>query len=150
MAESRGLTVAMELSERQRDEAAQRLGQLRRNRQSAALQLDQLQGYALETEQKYVLRGQAGMAGEILRHHTQFMARLGQTIEIQRQTIAGHERAVQEAESELLRAELRLTSLRQVLQRRQREVMLSLSRREQKETDEIAAMRFRMNTQAEA
>ncbi|MBV8617589.1 MAG: flagellar export protein FliJ [Curvibacter sp.] len=149
MAESRGLVVAMELSERQRDAAAQRLGQVRRTCQSALNQLEQLQGYAQETEQKFLRRGQAGTVGEIVKHHTQFMARLDHTIEIQRQTVADHEQGVQEAERELLCCELRLTSLRQVLQRRQHQQLLGQMRREQKETDEIAALRFRMSQQAE-
>ena len=90
------------------------------------------------------------MAPEVLSHHVQFMTRLEQTIEMQRGVIASQDRAVQAAERQLQQAELRLTSLRQVLSRRELSAAAVQSRREQKETDELAAMRHRLNQQASA
>ena len=46
-----------------------------------------------------------------------------------------------EARQALLEAELRLASLRKVLERRRAEVALQQQRREQKQTDERAALR---------
>ena len=152
MAQARGVIVAMELAERQRDLAAQNLARVRQARHMAGVQMEQLTGYAGETGQKLVMWGQSstGVAPEVLSHHVQFMARLEQTIEMQRGVIASQDRAVQAAERQLQQAELRLTSLRQVLSRRELSAAAVQSRREQKETDELAAMRHRLNQQASA
>lgn len=150
MAQGQGLQVAMEAAQRQRDAAMQRLAQKRQARQLGQQQLDQLTGYATETEQRSILRGQIGTSPEVMQHHLQFMARLEQTIELQKTQMGLHDEAVQEAERQLLMAELRLVSLRQVVQRRERDAALSQQRREQKELDEMAASRYRLMTQATA
>lgn len=148
MAEVKGLQVAVDQAKRVRDAAVQRLGQVRQQRQGAQRQLDQLTSYFAETEQKWILRGQVGLAPEVMHHHLQFMNRLSQTIELQNSNMAQHDRALQEAERQLLKTELRLASLRQVIERRDREAQLAVLRREQKETDELAASRFRLHAQA--
>lgn len=150
MAQGRGLQVAMEAAQRQRDVAMQRLAQKRQARQLGQQQLDQLTGYATETEQRSMLRGQIGTSPEVMQHHLQFMARLEQTIELQKGQMATLDEAAQEAERQLLVAELRLVSLRQVVQRRERDAAQSQLRREQKEVDEMAASRYRLLTQATA
>lgn len=150
MAQGRGLQVAMEAAQRQRDIAMQRLAQKRQARQLGQQQLDQLTGYATETEQRSMLRGQIGTSPEVIQHHLQFMARLEQTIELQKSQMATLDEASQEAERQLLVAELRLVSLRQVVQRRERDAAQSQLRREQKEVDEMAASRYRLLTQATA
>ena len=83
-------------------------------------------------------------------HHRQFMDRLDQTIELQKTQMARHDQLVQDAERELTQAELRLVSLRQVVQRRQHDAAVVLQRREQKEVDELAASRHRLKIQPTA
>ncbi len=150
MAASHGLQVAMEHATRLRDAAVQRLAQARLARQRAQQQMDQLTGYSGETEQRWLIRGQLGIAPEVMFHHRQFMSRLDQTIELQKTQMARHDQLVQDAERELTQAELRLVSLRQVVQRRQHDAALALQRREQKEVDELAASRHRLKIQPTA
>jgi len=47
------------------------------------------------------------------------------------------------AEKNLLEAELRLASLKKLVEKRQRDALLAQTRREQKQTDERAALQYR-------
>ena len=51
-------------------------------------------------------------------------------------------RRVEQARQALLQAELRLTSLRKVVERKQHELAIAQMRREQKQTDERASLRL--------
>lgn len=137
------LTVAVEAAERQRDQARQALLNTRRAQMAAQAQLDQLQGYANETESRWGMRANAAVAPEVMFHHYQFMDRLGHAIGLQTAVVQDHERRVSIAQNKLLATELRVTSLKKLIDKRRHELQQAQTRREQKQTDERAALQYR-------
>lgn len=143
MAEPTALAVAVDLAERRRDAARQRLAQALAQQQSAQGQLDQLQGYASDTNIRWGLQENTHRKPEILAHHYQFMDRLAHAIGLQADVMAQHARRIDEHRRQLLEAELRVTSLRKVVAQRAHETQRAQQRREQKQTDETAALQHR-------
>jgi flagellar FliJ protein len=142
MAETNGMALAIELATGKRDALAQRLGQVRQQWVGAQLQLDQLESYAQETTARW--GAQPGRcAPEIMRHHYQFMERLVHAIRLQTGVVAEHAGNVSREAQGVREAEARLEALRQLHAQRERELLLARLRREQKQSDELAATQRR-------
>ena len=137
------LMVAVEAAERQRDQSRQMLQHTRSAQSAAQQQLDQLQGYANETEGRWGMRADASVAPEVMFHHYQFMDRLAHAITLQTAVVHDQEKRVAMAQSALLVTELRLTSLKKLTDKRRQELQQMQSRRDQKQTDERAALQYR-------
>lgn len=137
------LAVAVEAAERTRDAARRALQHARSAQQGAQAQMAQLQGYAGETQNRWGLHAHAQVQPEVMRHHYQFMDRLQHAMGLQGTVLADHERRAGAAQQALLAAELRLASLRTLAEQRRRERELLQARREQKQTDERAALQYR-------
>ncbi|GAB2747785.1 hypothetical protein GCM10027019_28550 [Melaminivora jejuensis] len=142
MSSLQSFIVAIQLAERRRDAARQTVSNLQNARAAAQGQLDQLQGYAQETQGRWGASEGRVMQPVVLQHHHQFMGRLEHAIGLQGQVVRTQDQRVAGARQTLLQAELRLASLRKVLERRQAELALAQQRREQKATDERAALRL--------
>ncbi len=138
----RGLMVAVEAAERQRDEARRSLQNTRNAQMAAQGQLDQLQAYANETEGRWGMRANATVAPEVMFHHYQFMERLNHAMGLQTTVVQQHNYRVEQAQQLLLQTELRLTSLQKLVDKRRQEIALAQMRREQKQTDERAAQQY--------
>jgi flagellar FliJ protein len=76
-----------------------------------------------------------------MRHHYQFMDRLTHAIGLQQGVLANALDKTDDAKKLVLEAEFRLTSLKQVLKKKQVTLAVCQYRREQKQTDEFAASR---------
>ena len=137
------LTVAVEVASRKRDEARRLLQDAQGAQQAAQDQLNQLQGYARETEGRWGMRADAAVQPEVMFHHYQFMDRLGHAVGLQTGVVSDHASRVQGATRTLLEAELRLASLRKVVEKRQQDHERQQMRREQKQTDERASIQVR-------
>ncbi len=142
MSSLNAFAVAVELAERRRDAARQGLQGVQGARQAAQAQLDQLEGYAQETLGRWGASAGRALQPQLLQHHHQFMGRLEHAIGLQNRAVSAQQQRVAQAQQALLQAELRLASLRKVLQRRQDEQAVLQQRREQKQTDERAALRL--------
>ncbi len=140
MSSLQAFLVAVEMAERQRDAARQALQDIRRTRHAAQQQFDQLQGYAGEIQDRWGARENMAVKPEVMHHQYQFMDRLGQAIGMQTGVLDEQAGRVQAAEQRLLQAELRLSSLKKVVDKRRRELEQLQARREQKQTDERAAI----------
>ena len=77
-----------------------------------------------------------------MHHQYQFMERLQHAIGLQTRMVADQDIRLETARQALLATELRVTSLQKVVQVRKRDMALVQMRREQKDTDERAAMAF--------
>ena len=73
------------------------------------------------------------------------MGRLGHAAGLQSGVVADHLQRIEAASRQLLAAELRLASLRKVLEARRKEIELQQARRDQKQTDERAAIKYHSN-----
>lgn len=143
MASLKAFLVAVEMAERQRDEARQALQDARNAQLAAQQQLEQIESYAAETQNRWGLRADATVKPEVMYHHYQFMDRLAHASGLQSGVVGNHAARVEAAAQALLQAELRVTSLKKVVDKRMREMEQLQSRRDQKQTDERAALQFR-------
>ena len=145
MSKLKSIQLAIELAERQRDDCAKAVAQAKRTHSFSLHQLDQLQGYAGDTDERWMRSSSIELSAELIRHHYQFMARLQQAIALQGDAIANSLRQVESVEKALLQAEYRLAGLNQVLKGRQSAMLVVEKRREQRATDEFAAMQHARN-----
>ncbi|WP_298207786.1 flagellar export protein FliJ [Acidovorax sp.] len=143
MSSLNSLAVAVDVALRKRDAARKVLQDALAAQQAARAQLDQLEDYARETESRWGMKADTAMQPEVMYHHYQFMNRLGHAASIQTGVVGDQAGRVEGAQRALLEAELRLTSLRKVVDKRRQDQELQQMRREQKQTDERAAMQYR-------
>lgn len=141
MTKPNALSVAVEMATRQRDEARRVLQHAQGAQRAAQDQLQVLQGYAQETENRWGMRAQATVAPEVMFHHYHFMGRLDHAAGLQSGVVDDHAQRVALAQQQLRDAEVRLASLRKLLEKRQMEALQAQARRDQKMTDERAALR---------
>ena len=139
MSEQKSLLLAIDLATARRDEAQ---AQLQRSVQTEAFaqdQMQQLQQYAQETEQRWMQGAQVSTSPEMLQHHYQFMARLNQAIQLQEGVLINNRQRVDAARQALVQAEARLASFKQVLAIRRAALTKTRQRQEQKQMDEFAS-----------
>ena len=148
MSQLRSIELAIELATRQRDDLAKAAAGEAKTLQFAQGQLSQLEGYAAETDARWVHTGNEGRSAELLRHHYQFMERLQHAIGLQSGVMANTGQQVEAARKLVLQAEYRLAGLNQVLKARQSQVKQVQQRREQRQTDEFAAILYARKTRA--
>ncbi len=142
MSSLNALMIAIEMATRKRDEARQALRDRVQAQSAAIAQMEQLQAYSAEMQERWALREGAEFKPEVMFHQRQFMQRLEHAIELQTKVLRDHELRVQAAQHALMTTELRLSSLEKVVQMRRRDMALAEQRRDQKQTDERAALQF--------
>lgn len=139
MSAVKSVLLAMEVATGKRDQVAKGLLHVLRAHTFAQDQMAQLEGYASETEARWAAAAQISTSPELMRHHYQFMERLHHAIGLQIGVLENTARNVELAKRLLLDAEFRLTSLKQVLKKKQTDLFVLQTRREQKQMDEFAA-----------
>lgn len=142
MSSLNALMIAIEMAVRKRDEARNALRERQRSHDAAKTQLEQLEGYAAEMQQRWGASEGASMKPEVMFHHRQFMARLQHAMDVQLKVMADQTIRLETAQKALMTTELRLSSLNKVVETRRRDMALAQMRREQKQTDERAALQF--------
>ncbi|MCT9812628.1 flagellar export protein FliJ [Acidovorax sp. Be4] len=142
MSSLNALMVAIEAAMRKRDEARQALQVRVRARQAAQEQMDQLQDYAEQMQQRWGAHENQAVQPEVMYHQYQFMERLSHAAGLQTKVIQDQSIRLEAAQKALMACELRLTSLEKVVAARRRDIALAQTRREQKQTDERAALQF--------
>jgi flagellar FliJ protein len=134
----RSLQLAIEMATRARDEADQALQQAQRALQNAQAQMDQLKGYADETDLRWATANASSLNGELMLHHRSFMERLHEAIQMQEGVLRNLERQAEMARQRRVQREIKLKSFEQLLAKRLRERAVLAARREQKQMDEFA------------
>jgi flagellar FliJ protein len=140
---SDSLATLLELAERQRDGA--RLAQMQAENASnrALAQLEQLIAY--QADYRARAPGTAGLAApiQLLRSHQGFMGRLDQALMQQREAVRNADLALHRGRQHLQQAELRVASVKKLIERRQAERFRVETRREQRHSDEAAMHQHR-------
>lgn len=126
-------------AERERDTAVALLQQASDNFAAAQSQADQLVAYRAEYEARFREQFRQNSSVSILQCYQGFSSRLTQAIEQQQQIAAHAERRVEQAREGLREQEMRVASVRKLLERRLTEQRIAADRRDQKQTDEFAA-----------
>lgn len=148
MSALKSVALAIDVATRRRDEAGQALQQAHRAVQFAQNQLDQLQGYADDTQARWATASAVAFSGQLMQHHQQFMARLQHAIGLQGGVIADLRRQAEAARLRNLEAEVRLAGLQQVMKKKLAERAGQLARREQKQMDEFAMLQHARRSRA--
>ncbi len=126
-------------AERERDDALADMQRANEVHTAALTQAEQLVAYRGEYEARFREQFSKKSSIDILQCYQGFSARLGQAIDQQHQ-VAGHAALRVEQSRERLRdQEMRVASVRKLLERRVTELRQMADRRDQKQTDEFAA-----------
>lgn len=126
-------------AERERDAALADQQRALESFQSAQAQAEQLVAYRTEYEARFREQFSRNGSVSILQCYQGFSTRLGQAIDQQRQIAVHAERRVAQARETVQNEELRVASVRKLLERRLTELRQAADRRDQKQTDEFAA-----------
>jgi flagellar FliJ protein len=141
MSALKSITLAIEVATRRRDQADQAFMQARRAVQFAQTQLDQLESYAVDTQGRWSTAAAATTSPALLHHHYQFMDRLQQAIGMQAGVIEDLRRQAETARQRCLQEEVRVAGLNLVMKKKLSTHELLLSRREQRQMDELASLK---------
>ena len=142
MSSLNALMIAIDAAGRKRDAARQAVQERQRALQAGQAQMDQLQGYVQEMHGRWGAQEGQTVQPEVMHHQYQFMERLQHAIGLQTKVLADLEIRLEAARQALMAAELRVSSLNKVVEVRKRDMALAQMRREQKETDDRAAIQF--------
>ena len=132
------LNKVVEIAEKRRDEALGALGQMQRELLQAQDQMDQLQAYAQEAEQRWSARSSVGVDMALLMHHRQFMAKIDHALEFQRGVLRERGDLIERAQGQVHVCERDVAGLRKFTERKQLAVQHRVQRQDQKNTDEMA------------
>lgn len=133
------LTTLLEQAESQRNVALAAFNQARARRDSARDQARDLDNYRSDYQHRWNQQFRSRAATpDIVRCYQQFAERLELAIAQQAQTVEVTEQALTRAGETLSAHELRVASVRKLIERRQHEARRSADRREQAANDEMA------------
>jgi flagellar protein FliJ len=133
------LSVLLEQAEAQRNTALAAFNQSRQRRDAARDQLHELQRYQADYTARWNRQfHQQGAALEIVRSYHQFADRLQLALAQQAHALNVAEQALTRANDTLAAHELRVASVRKLIERRAAETRQRDERREQRHDDEIA------------
>lgn len=135
----RTLSVLLEHAQNERDEALRDLQEATAQADQAKLQADQLETYRSDYQQRWNNQFARQGTMEIVMCYQSFGARLDQAIAHQGQVAQHANNRVAVARQLLMERELRVLSVRKLMERRQQEMQRVLARQDQKSTDEQAS-----------
>lgn len=134
------LLALLQQAEGERDAARAGMQRADEAARRARSQLDQLLTYRRDYEQRWTREFTQRSSIEIVRYYQGFMQRLTQAIEQQQHAAVHAGDQAQAARDALRERELRVASIRKLIERRERELQLAAARREQRGIDELAAL----------
>ena len=132
------LNKVVELAEKRRDQALSTLAQLQREMQVAQEQMNQLQAYAQEAQQRWAARSSVGVDAALLHHHRQFMDKIDHAMDFQRGVLSNREAQIERGQQQVHAAERDVAGLRKYTERKLDALNLRALRQDQKSTDEMA------------
>lgn len=133
------LIALLAQAERERDELQVHLLRLRGTHQNAQAQAAQLRLYRNEYDERFGARPQAGTTIEMIRVAQGFAGRLTHAVDQQDRIVEHAAGQMAIAEVQWREAELRVASVRKLIERRMDEMRRSSDRAEQKAVDEFAS-----------
>lgn len=138
MSNIKTLEKVVTIAEKRRDETLMAFAKIQREWLAAKEQMDQLNAYAKEAEDRWVLRSGKGVDAAMLHHHRYFMQKVEHAIEFQRGVISQREALVESGRNQVFAAERDVAGLKKYTERKQQALDLKTMRQEQKTTDEMA------------
>jgi flagellar FliJ protein len=126
-------------AERERDELAVACQRVTAAQRTAAMQLEQLVTYRREYEKRWAHQFRTDGRMELVNCYRGFMERLTQAVEQQRRVAMQADAEFEQAKLALRDGEIRVASVRKLIERRVADVRVAVDRREQKASDEFAS-----------
>mgnify|MGYP003374455562 CR=1 FL=1 len=146
---SSSLQTLLEEAERQRDTALTALLQAEEAARHLRTQAEQLQAYRADYHERGPTHAGRSTPIELLHCHREFMQRLDQALAQQQGQLRAGEARVVQLRAALLAHELRVASVRKLIDRRAQEARLVATRLEQRRNDDAAPQSpWRMSAQA--
>jgi flagellar protein FliJ len=133
------LLTMLQQAEAERDRCAAAWRVASNAHAAIAAQYDQLLAYRREYEQRWIHQFSDLGQIELVRSYHGFMLRLTQAVEHQQGTVQDAATRATQARAQLLAREVRVASIRKLLERRQQAARTQAGRREQKFNDEMAS-----------
>ncbi len=132
------LNTLLEHAERERNEALGLLMQAEEMARRLQQQALQLNAYRDEYRARQPGRNGNSVSIELLRSHHEFMQRLEQAMDQQRDHVSAAETRLTSRRAELVALETRVASVRKLMERRSREEQRRADRQDQRRTDDAA------------
>ena len=132
------LDKVVELAEQRRDAALAAMAQLEREMKVAQDQMDQLESYAREAQQRWAARSGGTIDPAVLGHQRQFIQKIDHAIGFQRSVLASRQDQIDRQLAVVQAAERDLAGLRRYTDRKRQHLAVQAQRQEQKQTDEMA------------
>ena len=126
-------------TEKERDQALQEHQRLEAAFQAAQTQADQLVNYRRDYEQRWTAQFSKEGAMPLVNCYQNFNERLTQAVEYQRNAVQQAQSKAEKGRALWMEQEIRVASVRKLIERRVHEIQLSADRREQKTSDEFAS-----------
>lgn len=136
---TQALAVLLERETTERDNLISALQQAQARAQSARQQAEQLHTYRDDYHRRWASQFRTAGTMDIVRCYQDFAQRLEEAIAQQARVATHAETQVQRARETLTAQEIRVASVRKLIERRQAEALRAADRRDQKQTDEAAA-----------
>ncbi|MFN6994512.1 MAG: flagellar export protein FliJ [Aquincola tertiaricarbonis] len=133
------LAVLLERETTERDNLISALQQAQARAQAARQQAEQLHAYRDDYHRRWASQFRTAGTMDIVRCYQDFAQRLEEAIAQQARVATHAETQVQRAREALTAQEIRVASVRKLIERRQAEALRAAERRDQKQTDEAAA-----------
>lgn len=132
------LQKVVELAEKRRDAALSTLAQQQRELSMAQAQMEQLENYATEAQQRWAGRTGVQLDAALLHHHRQFMDKIRHAMDFQRSVLSNKEAHIERCQAAVHAAERDVAGLRKYIERQMDAIEAKRRRSEQKSTDEMA------------
>ncbi len=133
------LQALLAQAERERDEAWGQAKSAADRHAGAVSQAQELLAYRREYEQRWNEQFKTGGRMEVVHCYRSFMERLTHALEQQERIVQQAAQQMEQSRARLQEHELRVASVRKLIERRHQEVLRMAERQEQKQTDEFAS-----------
>lgn len=133
------LMALLEQTEQERDAALQRQQRAQSDHMAAIAQGEQLVAYRRDYEQRWGERFSSAGHIELVHSYHGFMTRLTMAVEHQQRVVDTASGTLERACAALVEQEMRVASVRKLIERRVHEMQRQSDRREQRQLDELAA-----------
>jgi flagellar FliJ protein len=133
------LQALLAQAERERDAAWSQVQRASDRHASASTQADELLAYRREYEQRWNEQFKSGGHMDLVHCYRSFIERLTHALEQQQRVVQQAALHLELARAQLQEHELRVASVRKLIERRHREMLRTAERQEQKQTDEFSA-----------
>lgn len=133
------LFVLLEQAERDRDDALSRQRRALAQLENARTQESSLRAYRSDYQERWSQQFRQGVTMTLMQCYHDFVGRLHGAVDHQEQQVERLAKDGERARAEVLAAELRVASVRKLIERRETAMLRSAERRDQKGQDEMAS-----------